>query len=87
MTAVWHYRMRHRARQLVAVRASGWPALLLSRSLLIDEVPIMGLLPVAEAVPGEDDRLMWRSISSTSEPVEANCQDDLPKALTRRRGP
>jgi hypothetical protein len=54
---------------------------------MIDEVPVMDLLLVAEAVPGEDDRLIWSSISSASEPVEANCQDDLPKALTRRRGP
>jgi hypothetical protein len=34
----------------------------------------MGLLPVAEAIPGEDDRLIWRSISSASAPVKGNCQ-------------
>jgi hypothetical protein len=41
----------------------------------------MGLLPVAEAVPGEDDRLIWRSTSPASAPVEGNCEGDLPTRL------
>jgi hypothetical protein len=33
----------------------------------------MGLLPVTEAAPGEDDRLIWRSTSPASAPVEGKC--------------